>query len=197
MEVAMLTRAIVQELFRYEDGELIWAVLDKHNKRVLGKRAGSAHQGYKKTRIKGRLYTNHRLIWLYHHGYMPENDIDHIDRNTLNNRIENLREVSRMCNLRNTGNQKNNTSGVNGVGWCKQTQKWSAYIMVMSKGNSIGRFSDFSEAVCHRLAAEQCLNWVGCNTTSPAFLYVQKMIGGNHGRNERNNGNSTGGKRAR
>ena len=59
--------------------------------------------------IGKRYYLAHRIAWLYVHGYLPENDVDHINRNPSDNRIVNLREVSQQCNSRNTDNRKNNT----------------------------------------------------------------------------------------
>lgn len=37
-------------------------------------------------------------------------------------------------------------------------------------------FDDFTEAVAHRLAAEQCLDWDGCDSTSPAYLYMKEYL---------------------
>ena len=76
--------------------------------------------GYLRSSIDGKKYKLHRLAWLYVYGYFPENFIDHINRNRSDNRIENLREVSRQCNVRNCGNLKTNTSGIKGVGWLKR-----------------------------------------------------------------------------
>ena len=132
--------------------------------------------GYVQIRINGRLYSAHRLIWLMEYGYFPEQSIDHINQNTKDNRIENLREVSTSCNLRNRGNPINNTSGVKGVHWYSPANKWKAQIQYNGKARHLGHYCDFSNAVCARLAGEQCINWAGCDTYSPAYQYVQKNI---------------------
>ena len=175
----MLTQARVRELFDYrEDGTLVWRVATANCMKV-GATAGSLNaSGYFNVQIKGRVYRLHRIIFLYHHGYFPETQVDHIDRNPLNNRIENLREVSQTCNSRNSGNPCTNTSGVKGVSWHNRISKWGVQIVVAERQRHLGYFPDFTEAVAHRLAHEQALNWEGCDSCSPAFQYMQDYIKG-------------------
>ena len=172
----MITQERVRELFEYrEDGNLVWRIPRKGI--VVGTTAGNlSNNGYLRVTVDGRSYLLHRLIWLYHYGYLPEAEVDHIDQCKLRNRRENLREVSRTCNLRNTGNPCTNTSGVKGVGWHKKLNVWRARIVVALKDYHLGQFSDFTEAVAHRLAAEQALNWEGCNSCSPAFKHMQDYL---------------------
>ena len=125
-----------------------------------------------------KLYKAHRLAWFYVHGYMPENDIDHEDRITNHNWIKNLREVSKVCNARNIGNIKSNTSGVKGVKWDKFNTKWEVCIMINQINKYLGRYKSFDNAVCARLAGEQCVNWEGCDSHSPAYQYVRENIQG-------------------
>jgi hypothetical protein len=136
--------------------------------------------GYAQAGVEGKRYYLHRLAWLYMYGYLPENEIDHIDRNPLNNRINNLREVSRSCNAKNVSPMSNCKTGIPGVFFNKKTKKWWVYISLgpKTKRGWLGQFKeqDFDEAVCTRLAAEQCLNYNQCNSQSPAYQYVQKML---------------------
>lgn len=127
-------------------------------------------------RIFGRLRKAHRLAWLYIHGFFPENQIDHIDRNPLNNKIDNLREVSCQCNIRNCGNFINTSTAAKGVCWHKSGNKWRANIVINNKQKSLGLYVDFDNAVCARLAGEQACNWSGCDSNSPAYQYVQRML---------------------
>ncbi len=169
-----LTQKRVRELFDYKDGSLFWKKPPKCQVKI-GDEAGSMHwSGYRIVRVDRRLYLSHRMIWLYLHGYFPEDGLDHIDKNKLNNRIENLREVSQVCNSRNCGNFKHNKSGVKGVHWAKANNRWISSIRVFRKSYHIGSYKDFNEAVLHRFAAEQCLGWHGCDSTSPAYLYAIK-----------------------
>lgn len=66
--------------------------------------------GYYRIRCDGVLHLAHRLAFLYVHGYLPR-EIDHINNNKSDNRIENLRSVTRTQNLCNVGKTKSNTSG--------------------------------------------------------------------------------------
>jgi len=132
-------------------------------------------EGYLQVMINLKTYQVHRLVWLYHHGYTPEGMMDHINRIRTDNRIENLREVSRSCNMRNRKQQRS-SSGVKGVTWWAHRNKWIAQIQTDMKNRYVGASIDLLEAVCHRLAAEQCLNWAGCDSTSPSYLYVTKAI---------------------
>ena len=109
-------------------------------------------------------------------GCFPKHLVDHIDRNRLNNRYKNLRIVTNQHNLHNSGNCKNNTSGIRGVCFDKKRQKWFAQIKFNYKASNLGVCDDFAEAVCLRYAVEQCLGFQGEITNSPAYLYVQKML---------------------
>ncbi len=73
-------------------------------------------------------------------------DIDHIDRNKLNNQRNNLRIVSHTQNCRNVGLTKRNTSGFKGVSWEKSENKWTANIRVDRVLKKIGRFHTKEEA---------------------------------------------------
>lgn len=98
------------------------------------------------------IYRAHRIIWKMVRGYDPQ-DIDHINGDRRDNRLINLRAVSRRENMRNSRLRSNNKSGVVGVSRAK-SGKWTAQI----KGGSqqwLGRFDTFEEAVEARRDAER------------------------------------------
>lgn len=64
--------------------------------------------------IDGKRYHFHHIIYLWHHGFIPD-IVDHIDCDALNNRIENLRDATVSDNNCNKPLQKNNTSGIKGI----------------------------------------------------------------------------------
>jgi len=163
----------VRELFDYrKDGKLIRKTNIIYRAKK-GDVAGTDNKNkYNRICADCRQYYTHRLVWLWHHGYMPENNLDHINRIKSDNRIENLREVSRQCNLRNTGNHRDNKSGVKGVRTDKRWDVWQAWITINRKKCWLGDHKCFDEAVLHRLAAEQCLDWDGCDSSSPAYRYA-------------------------
>lgn len=172
-----LTQEIVQHLFTYdpETGELRWK-LAPFTRSKKGASINTKSNGYYLVRIYGKKYGVHRIIWLYVYGYFPENEIDHIDRNGINNKLSNLREVSRQCNMRNTGLSINNKSGVTGVRFNKSCNAWAAAITVNKDSYYLGIYYDFTEAACARLAAEQCLDWHKCDTNSTAYQHVKSFL---------------------
>lgn len=169
----MVTYDEVRKTFDYrEDGVLIW-INPKSRSVKKGDIAGSLRKdGYCQINFRGKFYRRCRLVWIWHNGYNPENYIDHINRNRSDDRIENLREATQRCNLRNTGNKSDNSSGIKGIYFQKSSKKWMARITIDSKDYYIGKSSDFDETVLMRLAVEQCLNWSNCDSSSPAYKYA-------------------------
>lgn len=96
--------------------------------------------------INNRLYQTHRLAWFYVYGRWPT-EIDHIDRNQSNNKISNLREVSRNQNCWNMGMNRRNSSGVKGLSWDKFNNKWLAQVAAFRKTKTLGRFKEKAEAI--------------------------------------------------
>jgi hypothetical protein len=135
-----LTQQQVQELFEYRDGDLHWKprTLSRNRPSVLnGKKVGCPNgSGYLTMVHDKRKYYLHQLVFLMHHGYIPSN-IDHIDGNGSNNRIENLRLATVSENMYNTKINTKNTSGFKGVHFNKQKQKWQAKLWV--RGEQIAR----------------------------------------------------------
>lgn len=103
-----------------------------------------------------RRLDTHRSILM--HRYImgtPEGlETDHINGNKLDNRVENLRNVTHSQNQLHSRIPRNNTSGVKGVVWDKKNKKWQAQIKVNSKNYHLGRFSDKDSAIMARVEAE-------------------------------------------
>lgn len=104
--------------------------------------------------LKGRRYYAHKLAVLITSGFYPKHQVDHIDHDTLNNRIDNLRVVTNIVNCKNKSKSKANTSGVTGVYFCRSKQRWLAKIGVEYKLINIGHYDSFEEAVAARKEAE-------------------------------------------
>mgnify|MGYP005767621391 CR=1 FL=1 len=81
--------------------------------------------------------------------------VDHINRNKLDNRKSNYRFCTNQENNRNKGLFSHNTSGITGVTWNKERNKWQAQIVVNNQNINLGRFLSFDEAVKARLQAEE------------------------------------------
>jgi len=89
-----------------------------------------------------------RIIFFLANGYLTKGrEIDHIDGNPLNNRVENLREATSSQNSCNAKIQKNNTSGHKGIIWDKERQKWVVRITLEKKTFYLGRYGNLEEAV--------------------------------------------------
>ena len=121
-----------------------------------------------------KMYQISRLAFLYMEGYFPENDVDHINRISTDNRWNNLREVSPQCNSRNCNLSKKNKSKVTGVLWIKRDKKWLADIKINYKKIYIGYFKKKKDAVKARWEAEIKNNWPNCNSNSSAYLWLKK-----------------------
>jgi hypothetical protein len=73
-------------------------------------------------------------------------DVDHINGNTLDNRLCNLRICTRSQNTQNANKKSNNTSGYKGVSWHSHTKKWQVQLCANGKYISVGYFDDKIEA---------------------------------------------------
>lgn len=175
-EPEKLTQKRVKELLDYdpETGLLTWKVNKGRGAKVGGKAGSNCINGYLYVGIDSKRLLIHRVVWLWYYGYFPENEIDHINRVRTDNRICNLREVSRSCNSHNSCVPMSNTSGIKGVGSYKKG--FRAYIEILGSFKLLRSTKDFTEAVAHRLAAEQCLGYSSCDTQSSAYLYMQKYL---------------------
>jgi hypothetical protein len=96
--------------------------------------------------IDGKRYLAHRLAWLYTHGAWPHKLLDHRNRVTGDNRIDNLREATGSQNKANQLTNTNNTSGFKGVYWSKQNAKWQAGIRHQGKQKHLGCFNTKEDA---------------------------------------------------
>lgn len=173
----MLTQKEVRRLFNYNKrtGILKWKISSGRAK--IGNIAGSVNdKGYIQIGINGKQHLAHRLIWLYVKGYFPEHGIDHKNRIRHDNRWTNLREESQQCNMRNCGLRSDNTSGIKGVFFNKQVNKWQVQIQINKKVKYLGYYDNFDEAVLVRYNAEKELNWNRCDNNSPAYQYVKKNM---------------------
>ena len=174
------TQDLLRQLFNYDPhtGVLTWKERPLHlatgrsensriggckiwNKRYAGKEAGGIDQtGYRGVKIYNQTIHAHRIIWCWVHGEWAE-CIDHINGNPLDNRICNLRSVTREINQRNQKLHKSNTSGRAGVSWNRFTQKWVAQVGHRGSSIYLGSYDDFEVAVIARSAAEKVLGFTG------------------------------------
>lgn len=138
----------LKELFFYdpEEGKFYW--------RDDGLIAGGPHnRGYWHIRVDGsKKILAHRLAWFYVYGEWPKLWLDHINRDKLDNRIENLRDVGSGINRRNAKMNENNKSKITGVHWHYRPKygRWAVTGGTMQLGERV----DFFEACCLRKSWE-------------------------------------------
>lgn len=130
------------------------------NARLAGKKAGYYRpDGYCIITICNRRYLAHRLAWLLMRGHFPQQILDHINGDTSDNRINNLREVSIAQNAQNAALVARNKSGVTGVRWLGRDCRWRASITANCERIHLGEFQQFDEAVKARKSAEKALGF--------------------------------------
>lgn len=148
----------VAKLFTYdrETGALYWRNRNRtttRHKYVAGT-YGGAKDGYSRVGIKGKIYLEHRIIMVLCFGHIPENaEIDHINHVRDDNRLVNLRFVTRRDNQRNKSVSSKSTTGITGVYFYKRLQKYIARIRVNREFIHLGTFETLEEAAAARAEA--------------------------------------------
>lgn len=145
-----------REILRYDNGSLIW-VIKPSSKVNVGDVAGTVNdEGYIKIMYRKRSYGAHCIVWEMHNGEIPDGyEIDHENHNRSDNRIENLRLVTRSDNMKNKSMYSTNKSGVTGVNWHNRKRKWIAQIQSDGKKKMLYEGRSFDDAVAARKAAEE------------------------------------------
>lgn len=196
---SIITPELCRQLLRYEPetGKLFWKertpdLFDlptiEQNERccrlwngrwAMSEAFTSNHDGYREGRIFWQPFRAHRVAWAIHYGEWPVAYIDHINGVRHDNRIANLRCVSRAENQMNITLPSNNTSGVIGVAWSASKKKWSAQIGTGGRVFNLGRYDRIEDAIAARKAAERRLGFHpnhGRHTRRP--LITQPMLAG-------------------
>lgn len=144
----MITQEQLKKIVHYDPDTGIFTRLHRpYGCRVLDwQNFGTTHNaGYLHVCINYDKYLLHRLAWLYVHGYMPK-EIDHINKNKRDNRIKNLREVTRQQNKLNQGPQSNNTSGYRGIDFLAHLGKYRVRVAK----EHLGLFESIEDAIAVR-----------------------------------------------
>ena len=168
---------VLRQLLRYESetGKLFWnprprrMFCDGHvgesahkrwNIRYAGKPAlDCLRRGIRHGSILGRSLTAHRVAWAVHYGSWPQHEIDHINGDPSDNRIENLRDVTHGENLKNMGVRRDNSSGHTGVTFMKKPSLWVAQASVNGRNTFLGAFKNIEDAISARDKANKDLGF--------------------------------------
>lgn len=155
----MLTYDKLRELLEYDPETGLWTWLVSVNKRPYGSLAGTVSvHGYLIITFAGVKYRAAKLAHLYMTGEWPSDEMDHIDKDKLNDRWVNLRVASRSENALNRDLQSNNVSDARGVHWDSIRGKWFAQVKKGGINHFCGRFDNIGEAIAARDAAAMTLH---------------------------------------
>lgn len=171
-----VTQEDLRKAFLYDasNGQMVWrprgclgpdvpASLRRWNTRWAGKPAGTpCGKGYivLSVTVEGRhaRIMAHRAVWIYHHGAIGSGlDVDHINRNRSDNRLENLRLATRSENNQNSVASRNCKTGILGVSFHKPTGKYRADIVLHRRQVFLGLYPTQGEAEIVRRYAERIL----------------------------------------
>lgn len=146
---------IFDGILNYKNGLLYWNV-NPSSKVYAGDLAGTiGSEGYIKVMYKKKSYPAHVIVWMMHNGPIPIGmEVDHINHIRTDNRIENLRLVSRGDNMLNKSMYSNNKSGVTGVSWRSRNKTWVAQIQIGGKKKFLYEGKSRSDAISARKLAE-------------------------------------------
>lgn len=160
MTATQLTQGYLKSILHYDPETGVFTRIKQTGPRgTIGAVAGGLRNGYESIQIHGRKHLSHRLAFLYMTGSMPEEEVDHINGIKNDNSWLNLRSVDHSENMRNSAISILSKSGVPGVWWRRDSNKWRVSIISERKRKSVGVFDDFFDAVCARKAAEKALNY--------------------------------------
>lgn len=133
-------------------GILTWK--DSRKKEFIGRIAGyTLVDGGIAVKIDKKLYKAHRLAWLLYYGQWPNGDLDHIDGNRANNKINNLRIASIRQNGQNRKENRNKPCGTR-----RSFNKWHATITINKKRVFLGSYDTELEAHNAYLSALKSYN---------------------------------------
>jgi hypothetical protein len=157
-----LDQKLLKQLLDYnpESGIFRWASRPNRSIRIGDIAGGDNGHGYWTIGIDGKYYMAHQLAWMWVNGAFPVNGIDHINRNPLDNRIENLRDVPHAINKQNMVRaQSNSKTGKLGVRF--HLGAYEANIIVGRKQKYLGRFDSITQAENAYLKAKSELHPLG------------------------------------
>jgi hypothetical protein len=154
----MITQSELKEVLHYDADTGIFTWITKRQGVTLGiagcvTYTGKSKKNYIHIGVHQKRYKAHRLAFLYMTGSLPKYQVDHINGNGTDNRFVNLRLVDNLENSRNTKKRDDNTSGISGVNWHKQTKKWRARINVKGKSIHLGLYDKIESAIAARKQA--------------------------------------------
>lgn len=169
-----MTQARLKELFDYHSDGFFITKLRNYNTMPGKILRGCKRRGKRIVCIPGekREYAYHRLIFTWHHGFTSSN-IDHVNRNPQDNRIENLRPCNQSQNVANSLKRRKNKSGFKGVSWSAHANMWRTSITVRGKSINLGYFDNLINAArAYDKAASDAFGSFACTNFNQMHGYT-------------------------
>lgn len=155
MQKESITQAELKALLDYDPETGIFRRKVCRGGKQIGRIAGYMHHtGYRYMEINNKHYALHRLAWLYTYGYLPDNQVDHINGVRNDNRVANLRLATKSQQAQNKAVYSNSTTKLPGVAVHKASGKYAARINVNGKQIWLGVFDTVEEAWKARVEAK-------------------------------------------
>ena len=159
MSDQIMTAQRVKELFHYDADTGLFTRFPAKNIRRGQNCVGTINRGYLRIKIDYKLYSAHRLAWLYVHGEWPNDQIDHINGDRADNRISNLRAATHSQNRQNIHKVRSNSkSGLIGAMWDSYNNKWRSKIRFEGKCKHLGYFENAEQAHAVYIEAKRTLH---------------------------------------
>ena len=152
-----LTKDLISDLFYYNDGYLYRKTRPSQNTKINERVGSLGKDGYLRVAINYKHYLVHRIIYMLHFGYLPD-IVDHLNRDTLDNRIENLRPATRSENAFNSVAHKDSTVKIKGITWREDLKKYRVRICKDYKQYHIGVFNTLEDAKAASTTARKILH---------------------------------------
>lgn len=152
MKRSDITTAMLRQVLNYDPTTGLFSWKTRGDKSFDNQFAGKPalitdKRGYKQGWVFGVPMLAHRVAWAMHFGFSPCHEIDHKNGDKSDNRIANLRDVTRSVNMKNISKLKANISENTGVHWHKRHKRWCANIRHNGKKIYLGSFKKKDEAV--------------------------------------------------
>lgn len=162
-----LTAQRLRELLHYDPDTGVFTRRTTKGGNRAGTPAGFPVKGYIHVGVSGATYLAHRLAFLHVTGEWPTHEIDHINRDSKDNRWANLRPANRAENMQNQGVARDSKTGVKGVTWHTAGKKWCANIRHQGKLHYLGLFDDVAGAAAAYAAAAAAYHTRNCSSQQP------------------------------